>query len=56
MPVLRPCPRHSRAVWLASCPYCTAWHPSRQLAREPGRPRLDRISPPTGTTRPRRGE
>ncbi len=24
-----PCYRHSRGVWLAACPDCTAWHLSR---------------------------
>ncbi len=29
MTALRPCPRHTATIWLASCADCTAWHSHR---------------------------
>ena len=37
MNALRPCPRHTTRVWLASCPECTAWF-SAQLRPAVRRP------------------
>jgi hypothetical protein len=33
MTTTTPCYRHSRQVWLAACPDCTAWHLAAACAR-----------------------
>jgi hypothetical protein len=33
MTATTPCYRHSRGVWIAACPDCTAWHLEGEVAR-----------------------